>query len=137
LFIAAEYYKNSTKANPNHITKVGELVEGGKCLKIPYFHSFSDFVFTEGYKLKVDSRLQYGQKNAQGELRFLVFHDEERKPYQVNLFLNWLDDEAKVVVAIFSIASWRLRSLLPPQAKLLRWLRLSASKPWETRPPIS
>ncbi|KIK58095.1 hypothetical protein GYMLUDRAFT_45654 [Collybiopsis luxurians FD-317 M1] len=63
-FIAAEYYKNSTKANPNHITKVGELIEG------------------EGYKLKVDGKLQYGQKNAQGELRFVVYHDEERKPYQ-------------------------------------------------------
>ncbi|KAJ7855346.1 hypothetical protein B0H13DRAFT_2357966 [Mycena leptocephala] len=48
-FIAAEYYKSSTKANPSHITKVGELVEG------------------EGYKLK---------------LRFIVYHDKERKPYQ-------------------------------------------------------
>jgi hypothetical protein len=28
-FIAAEYYKNSTKANPKHITKVGVLEEGG------------------------------------------------------------------------------------------------------------
>ncbi|KAJ7862429.1 hypothetical protein B0H13DRAFT_1900078 [Mycena leptocephala] len=27
-------------------------------------------------------RLQYGQKNAQGELRFIVYHDKERKPYQ-------------------------------------------------------
>ncbi|KAJ7120321.1 hypothetical protein C8R44DRAFT_623619 [Mycena epipterygia] len=63
-FIAAEYYKSSTKANPSHITKVGELVEG------------------EGYKLKVNDRLQYGQKNAQGELRFIVYHDKERKPYQ-------------------------------------------------------
>ncbi|KAJ7878041.1 hypothetical protein B0H13DRAFT_2346830 [Mycena leptocephala] len=63
-FIAAEYYKSSTKANPSHITKVGEPVEG------------------EGYKLKVNDRLQYGQKNAQGELRFIVYHDKERKPYQ-------------------------------------------------------
>ncbi|KAF7359816.1 hypothetical protein MVEN_00706800 [Mycena venus] len=63
-FIATEYYKSSMKANPNHIANVGELVAG------------------EGYKLKVDNRLQYGQKNAQGELRFIVFHDKERKPYQ-------------------------------------------------------
>ncbi|KAF7348978.1 hypothetical protein MVEN_01418700 [Mycena venus] len=63
-FIAAEYYKTSMAANPNHITKVGELIEG------------------EGYKLKVDNRFQYGQKNAQGELRFVVYHDKERKPYQ-------------------------------------------------------
>ena len=38
---------------------------------------------TEGYKLKVDSNLQYGQKNVAGELRFIVYHDEERKPFQV------------------------------------------------------
>ncbi|KAJ7506041.1 hypothetical protein B0H11DRAFT_2219966 [Mycena galericulata] len=63
-FIAAEYYKSSTVANPNHITKVGELVEG------------------EGYKFKVNDKLQHGQKNAQGELRFIVYHDKERKPYQ-------------------------------------------------------
>ncbi|KAJ6582526.1 hypothetical protein DFH09DRAFT_1360408 [Mycena vulgaris] len=63
-FIAAEYYESSTKANPNHITKVGELIHG------------------EGYKLRVDDRLQYGQKNAQGQLRFIIYHDKERKPYQ-------------------------------------------------------
>ena len=26
--------------------------------------------------------MQYGQKNAQGDLRFIVYHDKERKPYQ-------------------------------------------------------
>ena len=26
--------------------------------------------------------MQYGQKNAQGELRFLVYHDQEREPFQ-------------------------------------------------------
>lgn len=26
--------------------------------------------------------MQYGQKNAAGELRFLVYHDTERKPFQ-------------------------------------------------------
>ncbi|KAG9605512.1 hypothetical protein KCU97_g485, partial [Aureobasidium melanogenum] len=63
-FIAAEFYKTSTAANPNHITKVGQLVDG------------------EGYKIKVDDKIQYGQKNAQGELRFVVYHDKERKRYQ-------------------------------------------------------
>lgn len=29
VFIAAEFYKTSTAANPNHITKVGQLVDGG------------------------------------------------------------------------------------------------------------
>ncbi|KAJ2912320.1 hypothetical protein MD484_g8091, partial [Candolleomyces efflorescens] len=64
LFIAAEFYKTSTQANPKHITKVGQLQPG------------------EGYKIKVNSELQYGQKNAAGELRFVVYHDKERKPYQ-------------------------------------------------------
>ena len=36
----------------------------------------------EGYKLRIDSNMQYGQKNPQGELRFLVYHDQDRKPYQ-------------------------------------------------------
>lgn len=30
-FIAAEFYKASTSANPNHITRVGQMVPGGKC----------------------------------------------------------------------------------------------------------
>ncbi|RXW19814.1 hypothetical protein EST38_g6026 [Candolleomyces aberdarensis] len=63
-FIAAEFYRDSTHAHPKHITKVGELIEG------------------EGYKLRVDSKLQYGQKNADGDLRFVVYHDKERRPFQ-------------------------------------------------------
>ncbi|KAK4197963.1 hypothetical protein QBC40DRAFT_341586 [Triangularia verruculosa] len=63
-FIAAEYYKSSTASNPNHISKIGTLLPG------------------EGYKVKVDDKFQFGQKNAQGENRFVVFHDKERKPYQ-------------------------------------------------------
>lgn len=34
--------------------------------------------------MKVDDKLQYGQKNAQGELRFGVYHDKERKPFQAS-----------------------------------------------------
>ncbi|KAK0724938.1 hypothetical protein B0H67DRAFT_641415 [Lasiosphaeris hirsuta] len=64
LFIATEFYKSATASNPNHITKVGQLLPG------------------EGYVLKVDSKIQYGQKNAEGVNRFLVFHDKERKPFQ-------------------------------------------------------
>lgn len=63
-FIAAEFYKSSTSANPNHITRVGQLLPG------------------EGYKLQIGSSLQYGQKNTQGDMRFVVYHDKERKPYQ-------------------------------------------------------
>ncbi|KAF8142682.1 hypothetical protein K438DRAFT_1994682 [Mycena galopus ATCC 62051] len=57
-FIACEYHKNSTKANPHHVTNVCELGDGG-------------FDSKEGYKMKVDNKLQYGQKNAEGELRRL------------------------------------------------------------------
>ncbi|KAF3764070.1 hypothetical protein M406DRAFT_356417 [Cryphonectria parasitica EP155] len=64
LFIAAEWYKNATKDNPNHISKIGETEPG------------------EGYKVKIDGRFQYGQKNGQGENRFVIYHDKERKPYQ-------------------------------------------------------
>ncbi|KAL1842354.1 hypothetical protein VTJ49DRAFT_5522 [Mycothermus thermophilus] len=63
-FIAAEFYKTSTSSNPNHISKVATLVPG------------------EGYKLKIDDKFQYGQKNMMGENRFVVFHDKERTPYQ-------------------------------------------------------
>ncbi|KAF9035508.1 hypothetical protein BJ165DRAFT_1533505 [Panaeolus papilionaceus] len=48
--------------------------------------SVSSSLEAEGYKLKVGSSLQYGQKNAAGELRFVVYHDKERKPYQHRFF---------------------------------------------------
>ena len=35
------------------------------------------------YELTVDDKLQYGQKNAQGDMRFVVYHDKGRKLYQV------------------------------------------------------
>ncbi|KAH6639225.1 hypothetical protein C7974DRAFT_469788 [Boeremia exigua] len=34
------------------------------------------------FTVQVDESFQYGQKNAQGEGRFLVFHDKSRNPYQ-------------------------------------------------------
>ncbi|KAJ6458012.1 hypothetical protein C8R45DRAFT_943026 [Mycena sanguinolenta] len=89
-FIAAEYYKNSTKANAHHITKVAELVDG------------------EGYKMKVDSKLQYGQKNAQGELRFVVYHDQEHKPYQVSFIA------VHVFCTLASASSAALSLYFPP-----------------------
>ncbi|KAF7973431.1 hypothetical protein HWV62_15116 [Athelia sp. TMB] len=71
-FIAAEFYKNSTKANAKHISKVGTEEPGVTGM----------VTNAEGYKITVDSNLQYGQKNAAGELRFVVYHDKARKPYQ-------------------------------------------------------
>lgn len=35
--------------------------------------------------VRVDDRFQFGQKNAQGEARFLVWHDKSRSPFQVRL----------------------------------------------------
>ena len=32
MFVAAEYYKSSTFNNPKHLTKVGEMLAGGKLL---------------------------------------------------------------------------------------------------------
>ena len=37
------------------------------------------------YQLTVDDKSQYGQKNKEGEMRFVVYHDKGRKPYQVPL----------------------------------------------------
>ena len=36
-----------------------------------------------GFEFRVDDRAQYGQKNAAGEMRFVVLHDKGRKPFQV------------------------------------------------------
>lgn len=35
-----------------------------------------------GREFKIDNKFQYGQKNAEGEGRFVVLHDKERTPYQ-------------------------------------------------------
>ncbi|KZT53180.1 hypothetical protein CALCODRAFT_511596 [Calocera cornea HHB12733] len=34
------------------------------------------------YRIRVDDRFQYGQKNKAGDGRFLVWHDKSRRPYQ-------------------------------------------------------
>ncbi|KAG8756390.1 hypothetical protein FRC12_010591 [Ceratobasidium sp. 428] len=39
------------------------------------------------YELKVDDKARYGQKNAKGEARFIVYHDTSRNPYQ-HRFMN-------------------------------------------------
>ncbi|OCH93235.1 hypothetical protein OBBRIDRAFT_337233 [Obba rivulosa] len=57
-FIAAEWY------NDAHLATVASKDASGS------------------FELKVDGMFQYGQKNAQGENRFIVYHDKGRKPYQ-------------------------------------------------------
>ncbi|KAG8782661.1 hypothetical protein FRC12_020580 [Ceratobasidium sp. 428] len=39
------------------------------------------------YELKVDGKSRYGQKNAKGEARFIVYHDTSRNPFQ-HRFMN-------------------------------------------------
>ncbi|THU91444.1 hypothetical protein K435DRAFT_633137, partial [Dendrothele bispora CBS 962.96] len=33
-------------------------------------------------RVTITDKFQYGQKNAQGDFRFVVYHDTSRKPYQ-------------------------------------------------------
>ncbi|THU81252.1 hypothetical protein K435DRAFT_629348, partial [Dendrothele bispora CBS 962.96] len=33
-------------------------------------------------RVTITEKFQYGQKNAQGDFRFVVYHDTSRKPYQ-------------------------------------------------------
>ena len=67
-FIAAECYKTSTMANASHITKIGQLVAGGKdCCEIGVAASVLT-LNKERHKLNAANRLQYGQNNADGEL---------------------------------------------------------------------
>jgi hypothetical protein len=40
-------------------------------------------LYSLGYEFKVDSKAQYGEKN---DTRFVVYHDKNRKPYQVSKF---------------------------------------------------
>ncbi|KAG9105530.1 hypothetical protein FRC07_009208 [Ceratobasidium sp. 392] len=41
----------------------------------------------DNYELKVGDKSRYGQKNAKGEARFIVYHDTSRNPYQ-HRFMN-------------------------------------------------
>lgn len=76
--------RTAPKPIPTISPKLVSSWKAVSAFNLPYFHSILWLVSAEGYKLNVDSRLQYGQKNANGELRFIVFHDQERKPYQVS-----------------------------------------------------
>jgi hypothetical protein len=40
-------------------------------------------VATGKYDLTIEEHFQYGQKNKEGEKRFVVYHSKENKPYQV------------------------------------------------------
>jgi hypothetical protein len=46
--------------------------------------------YTGAFELKVDNKVQYGQKNKEGENRFAVYHDTSRKPFQVRSIWDFL-----------------------------------------------
>jgi len=48
--------------------------------------------------LTIDDKFQYGQKNAQGDMRFVVYHEKSRKPFQVHLSVG-NDAEPPLTVA--------------------------------------
>ncbi|KAH0603166.1 uncharacterized protein H6S33_008170 [Morchella sextelata] len=62
LFVQGNWY-NSGASPAEHVSKIGKAVDGS-------------------YEIKLDARFQYGQKNKEGENRFLVYHNKSNKPYQ-------------------------------------------------------
>jgi ribosomal protein L21E len=40
----------------------------------------------ESFTITVDDSFQYGQKNKQGDGRWLVYHDKSRNPFQVRVY---------------------------------------------------
>ncbi|KAG8766731.1 hypothetical protein FRC12_006682 [Ceratobasidium sp. 428] len=58
--------------NAAHLGPKGELVQS---------------LVGDHYEVKVDGKARYGQKNAKGEARFIVYHDTSRNPYQ-HRFIN-------------------------------------------------
>lgn len=70
-----------------------QVVSTGYVFIFLSFHTFDktdSTSSTEGYRLKLDNKFQYGQKNKDGELRFVVYHDIKLKSYQVSDFFNAL-----------------------------------------------
>ncbi|GJE91736.1 hypothetical protein PsYK624_078870 [Phanerochaete sordida] len=63
VFVAAEWYEGAGGTSQHLIHVAPKDVEGF-------------------YQLTVDDKCQYGQKNKEGDMRFVVYHDKGRKPYQ-------------------------------------------------------
>jgi hypothetical protein len=108
----------------------------------------------EGYQLKLDNNFQYGQKNESGELRFVVYHDEERKPYQVHTYsypvplaffcspptYSITDTNFLIQVSNLngfnSIASLKPHSDQPAQARPKNWQPNSGLVMWVTKSEV-
>ena len=77
-FIDAERYTDS------YLAGAGSRIDEGEYSASSRVQTHSN-TFTGHFEIKVDDRFQYGQKNAAGEKRFIVYHDKARKPYQVSM----------------------------------------------------
>ncbi|KAF5010431.1 hypothetical protein FDECE_3400 [Fusarium decemcellulare] len=83
----ATYYivkaENTSKANASVILYIQDYIykDEGSADYVGKNHE----VKREGnnWVVPITDRFQYGQKNAQGEKRWLVLHDKNNKPYQV------------------------------------------------------
>jgi hypothetical protein len=47
-------------------------------------------------KATLNDKFQYGQKDADGTDRFIVYHDQNNKPYQAGIFPVFLSNNADV-----------------------------------------
>ncbi|KAF8597172.1 hypothetical protein BDV93DRAFT_562566 [Ceratobasidium sp. AG-I] len=64
-FIQSDWYVDGSSVPIHHLSKIT--------------HKVGDF-----YQFTINEYSRYGQKNAQGENRFIVFHDNSRSPYQAS-----------------------------------------------------
>ncbi|KAG8719237.1 hypothetical protein FRC09_011450 [Ceratobasidium sp. 395] len=80
IFIQLDWY------NTGHINK-GELVQSLDFAKRALTLRKTRPAVDGHYELKVDDKTRYGQKNAKGEARFIVYHDTSRNPFQ-HRFMN-------------------------------------------------
>ncbi|KAF5851076.1 hypothetical protein GGP41_010725 [Bipolaris sorokiniana] len=58
----------------------------------------------DSFTITVDDSFQYGQKNKQGEGRFLVFHDKSRNPFQWRFVSTLYSKLGNGALAIISLA---------------------------------
>ncbi|KAK7447736.1 hypothetical protein VKT23_013992 [Stygiomarasmius scandens] len=79
----------STKSEPYYAIAAVNTSRGNADVnffvqKNKFDNELSSFASVDGNtaKVTVTDKFQYGQKNAQGDFRFVVYHDTSRKPYQ-------------------------------------------------------
>ncbi|EMD89552.1 hypothetical protein COCC4DRAFT_125725 [Bipolaris maydis ATCC 48331] len=58
----------------------------------------------DAFTITVDDSFQYGQKNKQGEGRFLVFHDKSRNPFQWRFVSTLYSKLGNGALAIINLA---------------------------------